>query len=180
MKTFIALILSCVSAFAADTNIQFFATAKTNAETASIYTTEVFCRDSQTNLVRYSKIKNGKVQFRIQKFFHNGVVIGDYVAMKTSGFNIEAGIPYSVSFEFWPSKDVRSVVIGTRDGVILDAFTCTNGLFLPADSSFITKANNFNQDLSQLFSPSNFTNATSQEFQQKVEQFIQKHQENKK
>jgi hypothetical protein len=178
MRTFVVFILSCASVLGADTGIQIFTSAKTNAETASIYTTDVFTREGQTNLVRTDKTKAGSLQIRIQRFYHTGVLIGDYVAMKdSSGFTTEAGIPYSVSFEFWPSKDIRSAVIGTKDGTILDAFTCTNGVFTPADISIITKANGITQDLRPLLSPSHVTNRTPQDFGREVEQFIQKHQE---
>jgi len=178
MRTFIILILSCGSAFCADTDIRVVTTTKTNAETASIYTTDVFMRGGQTNLVRTTKTKAGALQIRIQKFYRRGVLIGDYVAMKdSSGFTTEAGIPYSVSFEFWASKDIRSAVIGTKDGVILDAFTCTNGVFSPADSSVIAKANGLMGDLRPLFSPAHVTNTTPQDFGREVEQFIKKHQD---
>jgi hypothetical protein len=95
----------------------------------------------------------------------------------SSGFTTEAGIPYSVSFEFWPSKDIRSAVVGTKDGTVLDAFTCTNGVFTPMDISIITKGNGITQDLRPLFSPSHVTNTTPENFGREVEQFIQKHQE---
>ena len=178
MRTFIVLILSCASIFGADTSVCVVTTTNTGADKASIYTRDVFTRDGQTNLVRTTKTKAGKLQIRIQKFYHSGVLIGDYVAWKdSSGFITEAGIPYSVSFEFWPSKDVRSAVIGTKDGVILDAFTCTNGVFSPADSSVIAKVNGITQDLQPLFSPAHVTNTPQQAFGQEVEQFIEKHQE---
>ena len=178
MRTFIAFILSCASVLGADTRIQILTSAKTNAETASIYTTDVFTRDGQTNLVRTAKTKTGTLQIRIQRFYHAGVLIGDYVATKdSSGFTTESDIPYSVSFEFWPSREIRSAVIGTKDGTILDAFTCTNGVFSPVESSEITRANGITQDLSHLLSPTHFTNSTPEDFGREVEQFIQKHQE---
>jgi len=142
MKTFIVFILSCVSVLAADTDIRVVTTTKTNAETAIIYTTDVFTRAGQTNLVRVTRTMAGTVQIRIQKFFHGGVLIGDYIATKdSSGSTTEAGIPYSVSFEFGHSNELRSAVIGTKDGVILDAFSCTNGLLYPMEAIRIQQAN---------------------------------------
>ena len=73
MKTFVALILSCVSVFGADTGIRVVTTVKTNAETASIYTTDVFTRDGQTNLVRRTKTKACVEQIRIQRFYYQAV-----------------------------------------------------------------------------------------------------------
>jgi len=123
-----------------------------------------------------TKTKGGELQIRIQRFYHDGVLIGDYVAMRdSSGFTTEAGTPYSVSFEFWPSKDIRSAVIGTKDGVILDVFTCTNGVFSPVESSFIGKANAITGDLRGLLSPAHVTNTSPEVFGQEVEEFIKKH-----
>jgi len=178
MRTLIVFILSCASVFGADTGIRVVTTSKTNAETASIYTTDIFTRDGQTNLERTAKTKAGTLQIRIQRFYHAGVLVGDYVATKdSSGFTTESGVPYSVSFEFWASKDIRSAVIGTKDGMILDVFACTNGMFSPIESSELARANGITQDLSHLLSPSHVTNSTPQDFGREVEQFIQKHQE---
>ena len=52
MKTFIILILSCVSVAASDTGIRVFSAVSTNADSGAIYTEESFTRDGQTNLVR--------------------------------------------------------------------------------------------------------------------------------
>ena len=177
MKTFIALILSCVSVLGVDTGIRLVTTVKTNADTASIYTRDVFTRDGQTNLVRTTKTKGGVVEGRIHRFYHAGVLVSDYDAIRdSSGFTTEAGCPYSVTIEFWPSKEVRSVVFGTN-GVVLDWFTCTNGVFSPVDSSLITKANAFTEDLRPLFSPAHVTNTPPDSFGREVEQFIKKHQD---
>src|SRR5947207_1832043 len=50
------------------------------------------------------------------------------VTPDSSAFVPVAGSRYSVSLEFGPSKEVRYASIGTNDGIILDAFTCTNGI----------------------------------------------------
>jgi len=84
----------------------------------------------------------GVVQIRIHRFFHAGSLIGDFVAMPdSSGFTTEAGTPYSVSFESDVARNPKAVVIGTKEGVIVDAFNYTNGVFSPVESSVITKAN---------------------------------------
>lgn len=142
MRAFIVLLLSCAVVFGADGGIQLFTTAKTNAETTSITTKDFYTRDGQTNLVRHTKTKAGAVQIRIHRFYHAGTLVGDFVAMRdSSGLTTEAGIPYSVSLECDASRSPKSVVIGTKDGVILDAFSYTNGVFSPVESSFLTKAN---------------------------------------
>lgn len=178
MRPFIIFILSCASVLGADTDVRVVTTAKTNAETASIYTTDVFTRDGQTNLVRRTKTKAGVLQIRIHRFYHDGVLVGDYVAMQdSSGFTTEAGSPYSVSFEFWPSKDVRSAVIGTKDGVVLDAFACTNGIFSPVESSVIQKANAVIGDMKQLFNPEHVRKTSPEDFVREAEDLIKKHKD---
>ena len=142
MRAFIVFLLSCASVLGADGGIQVFTSAKTNAETASITTKEFYTRDGQTNLVRHTKTKAGVVQIRIHRFYHGGALVGDYVAMPdSSGLTTEAGTPYSVSLECDASRNPKSLVIGTKDGVILDAFSYTNGVFSPVESSLLTKAN---------------------------------------
>ena len=107
-----------------------------------------YARDAQTNLVRHTKTKAGIVQIRIHRFYHAGSLVGDYVAMRdSSGFTTEAGTPYSVSLECDASRNPKSVVIGAKDGVILDAFSYTNGVFSPVESSLLTKANSVGSEV---------------------------------
>ena len=142
MRAFIVFLLSCASVFGADSGVHVVSTAKTNAESASITTKDFYTRDGQTNLVRHTKTKVGVVQIRIHRFYHAGVLVGDYVAMPdSSGFTTEAGIQYSASLECDASRNPKSVIIGTKDGIILDAFSYTNGVFSPVESSILTKAN---------------------------------------
>lgn len=142
MRAFIAFLLSCAAVFGADGDIRVVTTAKTNAETASITTKDFYTRDGQTNLVRHTKTKTGVVQIRIHRFYHAGTLVGDFVAMPdSSGLTTEAGTPYSVSLECDAARNPKSVVIGTKDGAILDAFSYTNGVFSPVESSTLAKAN---------------------------------------
>ncbi|GEM_PF-1249337 len=178
MRTFITLILSCASVLGADGDIRVVTTTKTNAEKASVSTKDVFTRDGQTNLVRNTKTKAGVVQIRIHRFYHGGSLVGDFVAMSdSSGFTTEAGSPYSVSFEFWASKEIRSAVIGTKDGVILDVFTCTNGIFSPVEGSVIQKANAIGADMKQLFNPEHVRKTSPGEFVREAEDLIKKHKD---
>jgi hypothetical protein len=174
MPVLLALIVSCVSVIASD--IRIVSTCRTN-KSGSISTREAFIREGQTNLVRLTTSRAGVVQTQVHRFYHKGLLIGDYVVMRdSSGFTTEAGCPYSVSLEFWPSREVRSVVFGTN-GIAIDAFMATNGLFYPADTAFIRKANGFAGDLSKLLSPSHVTNTTPDKFGREVEQFIQEHKD---
>ena len=134
--------MSCASVLGADRDIRVVTTAKTNAETASIITKDFYTRDGQTNLVRHTKTKAGAVQIQIHRFYHAGLLVGDYVAMRdSSGFTTEGGIPYSVSLDYDASRNPKSLIIGTKEGVILDAFSYTNSVFSPVASSLLTEAN---------------------------------------
>jgi hypothetical protein len=142
MRTLVFLILSCVSVVGAETGVRWVTITETNDVTASIDTKEIFTRDGQTNLIRNTVIKAGVVQFRVHRFYHGGRPVGDFVALPdSSGFTSAAGSLYSVGFEFGTSKDVMSAVIATKNGIIMDAFTCTNGIFSPVQNAFITRAN---------------------------------------
>jgi len=140
MKTFFIWYLSCASVFGADAGIRVVTTSTTNVANASvIYTQDVFTRDGQTNLIRITDSKAGAVQIQIHHFYCGGQSIGYFASSpSSSGFFTKPGSTYSVSFEFGPSKDVKSAVIGTKDGVVVDAFTCTNGIFVPVENSLIT------------------------------------------
>jgi hypothetical protein len=137
MRIFIVLFLSCATVLGADTGIHVVTTVRTN-ESGSVSTKDVFTRDGQTNLVRNTSTKSGAVRIRVHRFYCQGSLVGDFVAMPdSSGFTSEAGSPYSVSFEFDASHTPKSAVIGTKGGVIVDAFNCTNGVFSPVESSVI-------------------------------------------
>ena len=177
MRTFIVFLLSCASVFGADTGIQVVTTVRTN-ESGRVSIKEVFTRDGQTNLVRNTATKAGVVQIRIHRFYHAGALVGDYVAMPdSSGFTNEAGTPYSVSFEFDASKSVKSAVVGTKDGVVLDAFSCTNGIFMPVERSMLQKANAVGADMKQLFDPERVRKSTPEVFVREAQDLIEKHNE---
>src|SRR5882724_9580423 len=142
MRTFIILILSCASVCAADTDVRVITSATTNAESATVTTTDVYTRSGQTNLVRQTQTKAGTLRVCAHWFYRDGARLGTYVMTPdSSAFVPEAGSRYSVSLEFSPSKDVRYASIGTNDGFILDAFGCTNGNFYPDEVSRIREAN---------------------------------------
>jgi hypothetical protein len=92
MRALIIFILSCAAGLGAETGIHVFTTAKTNAETGSISTKEVFTRDGQTNLVRNTTTKAGEVQVRIHHFYRGGQLVGDVLELPdSSGFITHAG-----------------------------------------------------------------------------------------
>jgi hypothetical protein len=141
MRAFIVLLLSCAAVLGADSEVRVVTTAHTN-DVGRVSTKEVFTRGGQTNLVRNTATKGGVVQIRVHRFYHDSSLAGEFVAMPdSSGFTTEAGTPYSVSLECDASHNPKSVVIATKDGVILDAFSYTNGVFVPLESSVLAKAN---------------------------------------
>jgi len=137
MRAFILFLLSCVSVLGADGDIQVYTTATTITKTASVVQ-EVYTRDGQTNLVRRTDTEAGVVRFRIHQFYHAGTAVGQYVAVpQGSSFTTEAGTPYRMSLECDASRNPQSLIIGTKDVLMLDRFTCTNGVFSPVQSSLI-------------------------------------------
>ncbi|MGD0536779.1 MAG: hypothetical protein ABSC03_03935 [Verrucomicrobiota bacterium] len=176
MKRLLALVLSSAAVLATDTGIQVVSTVRTN-KSGTLDTSDVFTREGQTNLVRFISAKPEAMQ--MHRFYYRGLLVGEFVAApKSSGFTTEAGSPYSVSCEFGPSREVKSVMIGTKEGVILDAFMATNGVFYPADISTIQKWNDINGDLSKLLLPAHVTNTTPGQFRHEVEQLIETHSTN--
>lgn len=132
MKNVIIIIvfLSCVSLAVADTGIQFFSFATTNAETGAVLTTETFTRGGQTNLVRVTKTQNGTVVFQSQQFCHHGEPVAWFSFRDgIQSFSTKPNTPYSVELEFLPSKDVRCAIIWGRD--FIDGFYPTNGIYYP-------------------------------------------------
>ena len=177
MRAFIIFVLSCASVVAADSDIRVVTTVRTN-DAGRVSTKEVFTRDGQTNLVRNTATKAGAVQIRIHRFYYGGALVGDFVAMPdSSGFTTEAGSPYSVSFEFDTSHKPKSAVIGTKDGVVLDAFSCTNGIFAPVERSVLQKANELFGDMKPMFDPDHVRKASPEDFGREVEKLIEKHKE---
>jgi len=178
MKSFIVFILSCASVYGANTGIQVVSTAKTDVETASNSTQDVFTRDGKTDLVRDTTTKAGSVQIRIHRFYHGGSLVGTFVAMPdSSGFTTEAGTSYSISLEFDASKNLKSAAIGTKDGVVLDAFTCANGIFSPVESSVLQKVNAMGADMKQLFTPEHIRKTSPKRFGQEAQELVEKHKE---
>jgi hypothetical protein len=177
MRAFIVFLLSCTAVLGADSEVRVVTTVRTN-DSGRVSTKEVFTRGGQTNLVRNTATKAGVVQIRIHRFYHGASLVGDFVAMPdSSGFTTEAGTPYSVSLECDASRNPKSVVIGTKDGVILDAFSCTNGIFSPVESSLLEKANAVGADMKQLFDPEHVRKSTPEGFVREAERLIEKHSE---
>lgn len=160
MKTLITFFLSCASVLAADTGVMVATSTTTNAESASITTTEVFTRDGQTNLVRQTYTKDGVVIRRVHWFFRDGARLATHVVDRihdgyagpaSTLFVPQSGSRYSVSLEFSPSNEVSYAAIGKNDGYILDGFTCTNGIFQPDELSHISELNrNFEEAKGEL------------------------------
>lgn len=134
MRTFVLLFLSCASLFGADEGIKVVTTTKTNS--GVILTQTVFTRDGQTNLIRSTMTLRGKVQSPDHKFYHNGFLVGHISSM--ANFSVFAGAadcPYSLEGSFRTNGGVWWAEICTKDGVVVDWFTATNGLFWPAPRS---------------------------------------------
>lgn len=151
MKVILICILSCLSAFAADTNdIRVVTSTYKIMPEDSLATLEVFTRNGETNLVRNTHTKDGVVLFRSQSFYGNGTEVGSYMYQNihkigngpdATMVGSVAGAPYSFNIAFDSSNRPLSAHITATNFVMLDWFLCTNGVFYPADSSLIREAN---------------------------------------
>ena len=178
MKPLIVFVLLCAPVSCAESGVHVDNTTETDVKSGSISTHDVFSRDGKTDLVRDTKTKAGNLQIRIHRFYHAGSLVGEFVAMPdSSGFTTEAGSSYSMSLEFDTSKNVKSAVIGTKDGVILDIFTCTNGIFSPVENSVLQEVNAFGADMERLFDPAHLSKTSPERFGKEAQELIEKHKE---
>ena len=69
------------------------------------------------------------------------------------------------------------MVIGTKDGVVLDAYNCTNGIFSPVDGSLMQKANAVFKDMKPLFDPDRVKQTSPEEFGREIDALIKKHKD---
>ncbi len=177
MKPLFVFVLLCAPVFGADSGVKVVSSTKNNPEAGSTHTEDVFTRDGKTNLVRGTLTKAGKLEIRTHRFYHDGSLVGVFIASpNSSGFTTEAGSSYSMSFEFDASKNVKSAAIGTKDGVGLDIFSCTNGVFSPVENSVLQKANAFGADMKRLFDPEHVDKISPERFGQEAQELIEKHQ----
>jgi hypothetical protein len=146
MKICLALILSCVSAIAADTNdIRVVTTTDTHTQPGILITIDEFTRAGQTNLVCDTRTKDGVLRIRTHRFYHDGLLVGEYstnnlYTYDRSSFISVAGAPYGISFSLDVSNKMSAFVTDTNH-LMLESYSCTNGIFYPADSSSIVKLN---------------------------------------
>ena len=108
-------------------------------------TIDKFTRGGQTNLVCDTRTKDGVLQIRTQMFYHDGLLVGQYstnnlYAYNRSSFISVGGVPYGLSFNL-DSSNKMSAFVMTTNYLLLEHYSCANGIFYPADSSFIAKLN---------------------------------------
>ena len=109
---------------------------------------EVFTRDGQTNLVRFTESTNGTtVIWSKHVFYHDGKPVGDCTASVPGSlqFGSEAGSPYSIRLLSASIYEPNTVIIQDKQGHYVDLFRCTNGLFHPVQNSVITNYNYWSQ-----------------------------------
>ena len=149
MKAIIVCLLCCLSAFAGDTN-EIRVVTRTDAKVSPGYlvTYEEFTRSGQTNLLRTTTFKDGVTNSIAHNFYHQGTYLGRYSQAGGYTFvNSAAHAPYVLTFVWDSSNQIRTASVTTTDYVILDSFTCTNGIFSPEDSSRIEESNRKTKDV---------------------------------
>ena len=149
MKTFAILFLSCASLSGADTDIQIVTTTKTNATSDIILTQTVFMRDGQTNLIRDTMSTRGKVTGQNHKFYHDGYFVGEIKSMADfSVFTGASDCPYLLEGFYRTNGGVWQADIRTKEGIVLDHFIVTNGIFWPAPKSDVQNLKKMTTDVS--------------------------------
>jgi hypothetical protein len=152
MKIIIAYILSCLSLLAVGTNdIQVFTTLNTNTQPGILITIDEFTRAGQTNLVCDTRTKDGVLRIRTHMFYHDGFLIGEYstnnlYSYNRSGIISVAAAPYGFSVSFDSSNKMLALITATNH-LVLESYSCTNGIFYPADSAYIAKLNGMMKDM---------------------------------
>ena len=143
MKSIVGCLLVGLSVFAADTNgIRVATRTDTKVSPGYLVTYEEFTRGSQTNLLRVTSVKDGLTNSIAHNFYHQGAYLGRYSQGGGYTFvNSAAGAPYVLTFTWDSSNHIRTASVTTTNYVILDAFTCTNGIFYPEGSSRIEESN---------------------------------------
>jgi hypothetical protein len=149
MKTIIGCLLCCLSVFAADLN-EIRVVTKTDAKVTPGYlvTYEEFTRAGQTDLLRITTVKDGVTNSVAHNFYHQGAYLGRY--SQGSGYifvNSAAHAPFVLSFVWDSSNQMRAASVTATNYVILDSFTCTNGIFYPEASSRIEESNKKTRNL---------------------------------
>ena len=107
---------------------------------------EVFTRDGQTNLVRFTESTNGTTIIWSHHFFyHDGAQVGEYLAPDPGSLQVRsaAGSPYSLVFISGPNHEPDSVVIQDKDGKCVDLFRYTNRVFSPVENQAIKDYNHW-------------------------------------
>jgi hypothetical protein len=104
---------------------------------------DIFTRDGQTNLVCDTRTQDGAMVVRIQSFYHDGLRIGYSITMpEVQDYVTEPGSPFSLSFRTRSPNGNGYVYVRAKDGSYVDIFTCTNGVYYPADSHMIAEIDN--------------------------------------
>jgi len=107
---------------------------------------DVFTRDGQTNLVRFSESTNGTtIVDSHHVFYHDGKPVGECLGTAPRFIQIDskAGSRYSIRYNSGggPYNEPVSVYILETNGDCVDLFRCTNGLFYPVESKVIKDYN---------------------------------------
>jgi hypothetical protein len=146
MKTLFTFMLLCVSVLAAD-DIAVTTTVKPHSSRPGQATTrEVFTRGGQTNLVRVTTSRDGRVISRLHRFYYNRTLVADHIQLllePVDGSDLTTTSGFSLALRFATNNQILEAYVGDRKGKILDAFTSTNGTLVPvptADLKMIKKS----------------------------------------
>ena len=107
--------------------------------------TETYVRAGQTNLIRHTDIPSQGETIWSHSLFHGREFLGCFVSgTNSSGCITEPGSQYMLSLSSGPSNELRAIIVGNKNGRVVDAFGCTNGVISPVSTSILRGATSVN------------------------------------
>jgi hypothetical protein len=145
-RSLLILILSCLTSAAADNDIRVFAGGRDSTSGGSVIR-ETYVRGEETNLIRDTFFLPPEPLVVYHRFFHAGEFLGTFsTSTNSSGWISQPGSQYILSFSWGTSNDLHGVVIGNKDGSVVDAFSCSNGVIFPIPGSMLRQSRHVNMN----------------------------------
>lgn len=140
MKAITILLFSCATALAADDDVRVLSCSQ-HLDWGATNIVEYYSRGIETNLIRTTLVAPHEPLCRVHQFFHRGQFLGYYVTgTNNSGCITAPSADYMLALSYGPSNDLRAVIIGNKEGQVIDAFGCTNGFISPVGRSMLRQA----------------------------------------
>jgi hypothetical protein len=136
---------------------------------------EVFLRSGKTNMIRVTAFEGTNMVSRLHRFLVSDKKIAMFWEHRgTSSFTVLEVGGYMSNIEFGVSNQVTMVSISTDGGSLIEAYSCTNGLFQPIATARLKKANEFGTEILEVFEE---VKKPDGKFLEAVDEFVEKHRD---